>query len=120
MSGESDRTVSFSGAIRKQRLFNEKSSISIQGAAFDGDNADGHSITASLGQGFRQRDWISIGAGLYNYSLAGNESARVNRRIDITARVGLTRTFAINALGQLNGGDDTRGHRLEAGVTAQF
>lgn len=116
----SDRTISYNAAIRKQGLLNEKSTISVQGAVFDSDANRGHNINASLGQGIRQRDWISLGAGLYHYTLEGDSSTRVNRRVDLTVRVGLTQSLAINALGQLNGGDDTRGHRLEAGLSLQF
>lgn len=120
IADESDRTTSYNGAIRKQGLFNEKSSINLLAAVFDSDASRGHNINASIGQGIRQRDWISLGAGLYSYSLAGSSSARVNRRIDLSVRVGLTQSLAINALGQLSGGDDTRGRRLETGMSFQF
>lgn len=120
VADESDRTISYNGAIRKQGLFNEKSTLNIQGAAFDSDANRGHNVNASIGQGIRQRDWVSLGAGLYSYSLKGDSAARVNRRVDLTIRVGITQFLAVNALGQLNGGDDTRGHRLEAGMSFQF
>lgn len=117
---EPDRTVSYNGSIRKQGLFNAKSTVSIQGAAFNSDANSGHNINASIGQGIRQRDWISLGAGLYSYSLEGESAARTNRRVDLTVRLGITQSLAVNALGQLSGGDDTRGHRLEAGMSYQF
>jgi hypothetical protein len=44
----------------------------------------------------------------------------LNRRLDLTARIAITHALAINAMGQLSGGDDTRGHRLEAGLSVQF
>lgn len=117
---ESDRTVSYNGAIRKQGLINRKTTISLQGAAFDGKTNRGGNVNAALGQGFRQRDWIGLGAGIYRYTLAGEPSARINRKIDLTLRVGITRFLALNAMGQLHGGDDTRGHRFEAGMSVQF
>jgi hypothetical protein len=117
---DSDRTISYNGALRKQGLFNQKSSLNIQGAAFDSDASRGYNLNASLGQGIRQRDWVSLGAGLYRYTTEGHTDSRVNHRADLTMRVGLTQVLAINAMGQLNGGDDTRGHRLEAGMSFQF
>lgn len=120
VADESDRTISYNGAIRKQGLFNAKSTVSIQGAAFSSDVNSGHNINASIGQGIRQRDWISLGACLYSYSLEGDSVARTNRRIDLTVRLGITQSLAVNTLGQLSGGDDTRGHRLEAGLSYQF
>lgn len=120
VADEADRTISYNGAIRKQGLFNAKSTVSIQGAAFNSDANSGHNINASIGQGIRQRDWISLGAGLYSYSLEGDSVARINRRVDLTIRLGITQSLAVNALGQLSGGDDTRGHRLEAGMSYQF
>lgn len=120
VADEPDRTVSYNGAIRKQGLFNAKSSVSIQGAAFNSESNSGHNINASIGQGIRQRDWVSIGAGLYSYSLKGDSTSRINRRADLTVRFGITQSLAVNALGQLSGGDDARGHRLEAGMSYQF
>ncbi len=120
VEGEQDRTTSYNGAVRKQGLFNPKSSFSVQGVRFVSDATSGYNLNASLGQGVGQRDWISLGAGLYSYTLAGNSDARLNRRADLTVRVGITQALALNALGQLSGGDDTRGHRLEAGMSLQF
>jgi hypothetical protein len=120
VANEPDRTVSYNGAVRKQGLFNVKSTVSIQAAAFNSAVNSGHNVNASIGQGIRQRDWITLGAGLYSYSLDGDSAARINRRVDLTVRVGITQSLAVSALGQLNGGDDTRGHRLEAGVSYQF
>lgn len=119
VADESDRTISYNGAVRKQGVFNQQSTLNVQGAAFESKATSGYNFNASLGQGLRQRDWISLGAGLYSYTLSGGES-RMNRKVDLTARISVTRALAVNALGQLSGGDDTRGHRLEAGFSVQF
>lgn len=117
---ESDRTISYNGVVRKQGLVNQKSSLNVQGVVFESDATRGYNLNASLGQGIRQRDWISLGAGLYSYTLEGSSVDRLNRKVDLTVRVGITQALAINVLGQLSGGDDTRGHRLEAGMSVQF
>jgi hypothetical protein len=119
VANESDRTISYNGAVRKQGVFNQQSTINVQGAAFESEATSGYNLNASLGQGLRQRDWISLGAGLYSYTVSDGDS-RMNRKLDLTARISVTRALAINALGQLSGGDDTRGHRLEAGFSVQF
>ncbi|MBI3872429.1 MAG: hypothetical protein HY304_05070 [candidate division Zixibacteria bacterium] len=118
--GGVDRTRSYNAAARKQGLWNSRSNISVQYSVFQGKNTDGSSWNAVLGQGIRQRHWISLGTGIYRYTPEGQSQQRVNRRIDLTLRVAIGRHLTLNGLGQLNGGDDTQGRRVETGLTFQL
>ncbi|HWO58073.1 MAG TPA: hypothetical protein VNN55_10950 [bacterium] len=120
VAGEAAKTHSYNGAVRKQGLFNARSNVSVTGSRFTSESSSGYNVSASLGQGLGARTWLSLGGGWYRYTLAGPSLRRLNRKVDLSARIALSRALALNGLGQWQDGDDTRGHRFEAGISAQF
>lgn len=120
VAGETGKTHSYNGAVRKQGLFNARSNASVGGSRFSGESSSGYNLNAALGQGLGARTWFSLGGGWYSYTLAGQSQRRSNHKIDLSTRVSLSRALALNGLGQWQDGDDTRGHRVEAGISVQF
>jgi hypothetical protein len=112
-TGDPRPTYSYTTNVSKSGLALAHSNLNLQYSGFSGPSQNGSNMSVRIGEYFRQRDYVSLGYGFYNYRTSGSAQRRLNHWFESTMWIAIVENFFLNGLYHYEMGDDLRGHRLQ-------